>query len=136
MRGRVFILYHPVTPSLELALREAQAYLKMRPHFESMVVLIWLGQAFPPPSPEIRAAFSAAFAAGPAVEAVAWVVDNEHSLGASIVHSVSMQMFSRSTSMRLFRDPFEAATWISSIEGSDAEMILDGLDTLDRAQPA
>lgn len=132
----MFILYHPVTPTLEVALREAQAYLKMREHFESMVVLIWLGQPFPPPPAEIRAAFAAAFAAGPKVEAVAWVVDSEHSLGASIVHSISMQMFAGTSAVRLFRDPFEAANWVSSLEGSDAEMILDGLDTLDCAQPA
>jgi hypothetical protein len=132
----VFILYHPTTPSLELALREAKAYLQMRKHFESMVVLIWLGQPFPPPSAEVRAALAAAFTAGPKVEAVAWVVDSQHSLGASIVHSVSTQMFPGTASMRVFRDPFEAASWITSFEGTDAEMILDGLDTLDRAQPA
>jgi hypothetical protein len=125
-----------MTPTLEVALRQAQAYLKMRDHFEAMVVLIWLGQPFPPPSPEIRAAFAAAFTAGPTVEAVAWVVDSDRSLGASIVHSVSMQMFSGTSNVRLFRDPLEAASWITSFEGTDAELILDGLDTLDRAQPA
>ncbi|WP_052556698.1 hypothetical protein [Enhygromyxa salina] len=135
VRGGVFILYHPVTPSLEVALREAKAYLEMRRHFESMAVLIWLGQPFPPPPAEVRAAFGAAFTAGPKVTAVAWVVDSEHSLGASVVHSVSMQMFTGTSQVRLFRDPFEAASWISSIEGTEAELILDGLDTLDRAQP-
>ncbi|PRQ06971.1 hypothetical protein ENSA7_33050 [Enhygromyxa salina] len=132
----MFILYHPVTPSLDVALREAKAYLEMRRHFESMVVLIWLGKMFPPPSAEVRAGFAAAFAAGPTVTAVAWIVDTEHSLGASIVHSVSMQMFSSTAQVRLFRDPFDAASWLSSIEGTDAELILDGLEALDRAQPA
>ena len=45
-------------------------------------------------------------------------------------------MFAGTSAVRLFRDPFEAASWITSIEGTDAELILDGLDTLDRAQPA
>ncbi len=136
MRGRVFILYHPVTPPLERALREAQAYLSMRPHFESMAVLIWLGQPFPPPSPEIRAALAAAFTAGPQVEAVAWVVDSTHNLGASVVHSVSTQLFPRTPKVRTFRDPFDAASWLTTIEGSDPELILEGLEALDQAQPA
>jgi hypothetical protein len=136
VRGRVFILYHPVTPSLDRALREAEAYVKMREHFESMVVFIWLGQPFPPPPAEIRAAFAAAFASGPKVEAVAWVVDSDRSLGASVVRSVSTQMFPRTGNVRIFRDPFEAAGWLTTIEGSDPELILDGLDALDQAQPA
>lgn len=132
----MFILYHPVTPSLERALREAEAYLSMRHHFESMVVLIWLGQPFPPPSPEVRAALAAAFAAGPRVDAVAWIVDSDRSLSASVVHSVSTQLFPRTSQVRTFRDPFEAAGWLTGIVGTDPDMILDGLDALDQAQPA
>jgi hypothetical protein len=136
VRGRVFILYHPVTPSLDRALREAQAYLGLRQHFESMVVLIWLGQPFPPPSAEVRAALAAAFVAGPRVDAVAWIIDSDRSLSSSVVHSVSTQLFPRTSLVRTFRDPFEAAGWLTSIEGTDPEMILDGLDALDQAQPA
>lgn len=136
VRGRVFILYHPVTPTLERATEEAAAYLSLRSHFEAMIVLIWLGQPFPPPSAEIRAAFAAAFTTGPKVEAVAWVVDNQRSLGASVVHSVSTHMFPRTSNIRLFSDPFDAASWLSSLDGGEAELILDGLEALDRAQPA
>ena len=136
VRGRVFILYHPVTPELERAVREADAYLSLRPHFESLAVLIWLGQPFPPPSAEIRAAFATAFTTGPTVEAVAWVLDNQRSLGASVVHSVSTQMFPRTSKVRLFNDPFDAASWLSTLELGEAEHILEGLEALDRAQPA
>ncbi|PRP90847.1 hypothetical protein ENSA5_60970 [Enhygromyxa salina] len=136
MRGRVFILYHPVTPTLERALEEAEAYLELRHHFESMSVFIWLGQPFPPPAPEIRAALAAGFAGGPKVDAVGWVVDSDHSLGASVVHSVSTQMFPGVSCVQLFREPFEAAHWLSVVAKTEAELILDGLDTLDRAQPA
>jgi hypothetical protein len=136
VRGRVFILYHPVTPTLSRALREAQAYLELRKHFESMAVLIWLGQPFPPPSAEVRAALAAAFTAGPQVEAVAWIVDSDRSLSNSVVHSVSTQLFPRTSKIRTFRDPFEAASWLTTVEGTDPEAILDGLDALDQAQPA
>lgn len=136
MRGRVFILYHPVTPPLDRALREAQAYLSMREHFESMAVLIWLGQPFPPPSAEVRAALAAGFGAGPRVEAVAWIVDSDRKLSSSVVHSVSTQLFPRTSKVRTFRDSFEAAGWLTGIEGTDPETILDGLDALDQAQPA
>lgn len=136
VRGRVFILYHPVTPTLERALREAAAYIKLREHFESMVVLIWVGQPFPPPPADVRAAFGAAFASGPAVEAVAWIVDSDRILSSSVMHSVSTQMFPRTAKVQIFRDPFEAAGWLTTIEGSDPELILDGLDALDQSQPA
>ena len=131
----MFILYHPVTPSLERAVREAQAYVELRQSFESMVVLIWLEKPFPPPSAEVRAALAAGFAAGPRVEAVAWVVDSNRSLSSSIVHSVSTQLFPRTSKVRVFRDPFEGAAWLTTIEGTDPVMILDGLDALDQAQP-
>jgi hypothetical protein len=136
VRGSTFILYQPVSPPLERAVKEAQAYLEMRKHFDEMTVLIWLGQPFPPPSPEVRAAYAAAFAAGPKVEAVAWVVDSDRSLGASVVRSVSTQMFPREAKLELFRDPIAAAAWLVTISGGEVEMILDGLDALDRAQPA
>jgi hypothetical protein len=136
VRGRVFILYHPVTPMLSRALSEAQAFVDLRRHFESMVVLIWLGQPFPPPSAEVRAALAAGFARGPKVDAVAWIVDSDRSLSNSVVHSVSTQLFPRTSKVKTFRDPFEAAGWLTSIEGTDPEMILDGLDAIDQAQPA
>lgn len=136
VRGRVFILYHPTTPDLPRAVEEAQAYLELRSHFESMGVMIWLGQPFPPPSAEVRAAFATAFATGPKVDAVAWVVDSERSLGASVVRSVSTQMFPRSAEVQLFRDPFVAACWLAARADTETDMILDGLDALDRAQPA
>ncbi|MFO7566106.1 MAG: hypothetical protein R6X02_25905 [Enhygromyxa sp.] len=136
MRGRVFILYHPVSPSLPRALSEAQAYVELRGRFESMAVLIWLGQPFPPPAAEVRAALAAGFASGPQVEAVAWIVDSDRSLSSSVVHSVSTQLFPRTSKIRTFRDPFEAAAWLTAIEGTDPEMILDGLDAIDQAQPA
>jgi hypothetical protein len=137
VRGNTFILYHPVTPTLERAIKEAQAYLEMRKHFESMTVLIWLGQPFPPPAPEVRAAYAAAFTSGPKVEAVAWIVDSDRSLGASVVRSVSTQMFRREAKVELFRDPIAAAAWLAAITGSnEPEWLLDGLDALDRAQPA
>lgn len=101
-----------------------------------MVVLIWLEQPFPPPSAEVRAALAAGFAAGPPVEAVAWVVDSDRSLSSSIVHSVSTQLFPRTSKVRVFRDPFDGAAWLTTIEGTDPVMILDGLDALDQAQPA
>lgn len=138
VRGNTFILYHPVAPSLERAVREAQAYLEMRKHFEAMTVLIWLGQPFPPPEVEARAAYAAAFAAGPRVDAVAWVVDSDRSLGVSVVRSVSTQMFPREAKVEVFREPMQAAAWISGYSAgeSDIDMLLDGLDALDRAQPA
>jgi hypothetical protein len=138
VRGSTFILYQPVSPPLERAVKEAQAYLELRKHFQQMTVLIWLGQPFPPPSPEVRAAYAAAFSTGPKVEAVAWVVDSDRSLGASVVRSVSTQMFPREAKLELFRDPVAAASWLVTISGGqvDVEMILDGLDALDRAQPA
>lgn len=136
MRGRVFILYHPVTPSLPRALSEANAYVALRRHFESMAVLIWLGKPFPPPSAEVRAALAAGFARGPQVEAVAWIIDSDRSLSNSVVHSVSTQLFPRTSKVKTSRDPFEAAAWLTSIEGTDPEEILDGLDALDQAQPA
>jgi hypothetical protein len=132
----VFILYHPVTPSVDRAAREAQAYAELREKFESMVVLIWLGKPFPPPSAEVRAALAAGFAAGPPVEAVAWIVDSDRSLSSSVVHSVSTQLFPRTSKTRVFRDPFDAAGWLTTIEGTDPVMIIDGLDALDQAQPA
>jgi len=132
----VFILYHPVTPTLERAVREAAAYAKLREHFESMAVLIWIGQPFPPPSVEVRAAFAAGFASGPAIEAVAWVVDSDRILSGSVVRSVSTQMFPRAAQVQIFRDPFEAAGWLTTIEGTDPVFIIDGLDALDQAQPA
>jgi hypothetical protein len=135
VRGEVFILYHPVTPSLERAIQEAQAYLGLRGHFESMAVLIWLGQPFPPPSAEIRAAFASAFAAGPKVTAVAWVVDSQRTFGASVVHSISAQMFPRGAEVRLFRDPFEASHWLATKVEADADEVLEGLDLLDRTHP-
>jgi hypothetical protein len=138
VRGNTFILYQPVSPQLERAVKEAQAYLEMRKHFDAMTVLIWLGQPFPPPSPEVRAAYAAAFSTGPKVEAVAWVVDSDRSLGASVVRSVSTQMFPREAKLELFRDPVAAAAWLISVlpGDSDVELILSGLDALDRAQPA
>lgn len=138
MRGRVFILYHPVSPSLERAVREAQAYVQLRQSFESMAVLIWLEKPIPPPVAEVRAALAAGFAAGPQVEAVAWVVDSDRSLGASVVRSVSTQMFPREAKLEVFRDPAEAAAWlVANGDGeADVELILSGLDALDRAQPA
>lgn len=132
----MFILYHPVTPTLDRALREAQAYVDLRPHFESMAVLIWLGQPFPPPSAEVRAALAAGFAGGPPTEAVAWIVDSDRSLSSSVVHSVSTQLFPRTSKTKVFRDPFDAAAWLTTIEGTDPVMIIDGLDALDQAQPA
>jgi hypothetical protein len=136
VRGNTFILYHPTAPALERAIKEAQAYLEMRKHFESMTVLIWLGQPFPPPVPEVRAAYSAAFTSGPKVDAVAWIVDSDRSLGASVVRSVSTQIFRREAKVELFRDPVAAAAWLAAITGDEAEWLLDGLDALDRAQPA
>jgi hypothetical protein len=138
VRGNTFILYQPVSPPLERAVKEAQAYLEMRKHFDEMTVLIWLGQPFPPPSPEVRAAYAAAFSTGPKVEAVAWVVDSDRSLGASVVRSVSTQMFPREAKLELFREPVAAAAWLISVlpGDSDVELILSGLDALDRAQPA
>jgi hypothetical protein len=138
VRGNTFILYQPVSPQLERAVKEAQAYLEMRKHFESMTVLIWLGQPFPPPVPEVRAAYAAAFTSGPKVDAVAWIVDSDRSLGASVVRSVSTQMFPREAKLELFRDPVAAAAWLISVlpGDSDVELILSGLDALDRAQPA
>ena len=138
MRGSTFILYHPATPELDQAIKEAQAYLEMRKHFEAMTLLIWLGQPFPPPSPEVRATYAAAFTSGPRLKAVAWVVDSDRSLGASVVRSVSTQMFPREAKLELFRDPVAAATWLVTMTGGevDVEMLLDGLDALDRAQPA
>jgi hypothetical protein len=138
VRGNTFILYQPVSPQLERAVKEAQAYLEMRKHFDAMTVLIWLGQPFPPPSPEVRAAYAAAFSTGPKVEAVAWVVDSDRSLGASVVRSVSTQMFPREAKLELFRDPVAAAAWLISVlpGDSDVELILSGLDALDRAQQA
>jgi hypothetical protein len=138
VRGSTFILYHPVSPPLERAVKEAQAFLEMRKHFDAMTVLIWLGQPFPPPSPEVRAAYAAAFTTGPKVEAVAWVVDSDRSLGASVVRSVSTQMFPREAKLEVFRDPAAAAAWLISVApgDSDVELILSGLDALDRAQPA
>jgi hypothetical protein len=136
VRGNTFILYHPVWPPLERALKETQAYLEMRKHFESMTVLIWLGQPFPPPMPEVRAAYAAAFTSGPKVDAVAWIVDSDRSLGASVVHSVSTQMFPREAKLEVFRDPVAAASWLATIAGDEPEWLLDGLDALDRAQPA
>ena len=115
VRGSTFILYQPVSPPLERAVKEAQAYLEMRKHFDEMTVLIWLGQPFPPPSLEVRAAYAAAFASGPKVEAVAWVVDSDRSLGASVVRSVSTQMFPREAKVELFRDPVAAAAWLISV---------------------
>lgn len=138
VRGSTFILYHAVAPPLERAVKEAQAYLEMRKHFKSMTVLIWLGQPFPPPSAEVRAAHAAAFSTGPKLDAVAWVVDSDRSLGASVVRSVSTQMFPRETKVEVFRDPAAAAAWlVQTAPGeSDIELILSGLDALDRAQPA
>ena len=134
VRGRAFILYHPTAPELERAVREAEAYLKLREHTESMGVYIWLGQPFPPPSIEVRAAFAAAFGGGgPKVECVAWIVDSDRSLGASVVRSVSTQMFPRTAEVELFRDPFEGAAWLAKKIDGDVEAILDGLDTLDRS---
>ena len=132
----MFILYHPVTPSVDRATREAQAYAELRSKFESMAVLIWLGQPFPPPSAEVRAALAAGFARGPAIEAVAWMVDSDRSLSSSVVHSVSTQLFPRTSKVKTFRDPFDAAAWLTTIEGTDPVAILDGLDALDQAQPA
>lgn len=131
----MFILYHPVAPSLERAVKEAEAFLRLREHFESMAVLVWLGQPFPPPSVEVRAAFAAAFGGGgPKVECVAWVVDSDRSLGTSVVSSVSTQMFPRVSEVKLFRDPFEAAAWVAKQVDGEAESVLDGLDELDRNQ--
>ena len=101
-----------------------------------MAVLIWLGQPFPPPSAEVRAALGAGFASGPRVEAVAWVVDSDRTLSRSVVHSISTQLFPRTSKIRTFRDPFDAAAWLTTIEGTDPVLILDGLDALDQAQPA
>ncbi|HVI00635.1 MAG TPA: hypothetical protein VM869_18080 [Enhygromyxa sp.] len=101
-----------------------------------MAVLIWLGQPFPPPSAEVRAALAAGFARGPAIEAVAWMVDSDRSLSSSVVHSVSTQLFPRTSKVKTFRDPFDAAAWLTTIEGTDPVAILDGLDALDQAQPA
>lgn len=138
MRGNTFILYQPVSPQLERAVKEAQAYLEMRKHFDEMTVLIWLGQPFPPPSLEARAAYATAFSTGPKIQGVAWVVDSDRSLGASVVRSVSTQMFPRETKLELFRDPVAAAAWLISVApgDSDVDLILSGLDALDRAQPA
>lgn len=138
VRGSTFILYHPVAPPLERAIKEAQAFLEMRKHFDSMTLLIWLGQPFPPPSAEVRAAYAAAFTSGPKLDAVAWVVDTDRSLGASVVRSVSTQMFPREAKLEVFRDPAEAAAWlVANGDGEgDVEMLLSGLDALDRAQPA
>lgn len=137
VRGSVFILYHPVAPELERAVKESDAYLDMRKHFDSMSALIWLGQPFPPPSLEVRAAYAAAFSAGPKLNAVAWVMDDQRGLGSSVVRSVSTQMFPRESEVRLFRDPMEAARWLIEVEKEgEVDLILDGLDALDRAQPA
>jgi hypothetical protein len=138
VRGSTFILYHPVAPELERAIKEAQAYLEMRKHFKAMTLLIWLGQPFPPPSPEVRATYAAAFTSGPRIDAVAWVVESDRGLGASVVRSVSTQMFPREAKIELFRDPVAAAGWLVEITGGevDVEMLLDGLDALDRSQPA
>jgi hypothetical protein len=138
VRGSTFILYHPTAPPLERAIKEAHAYLEMRKHFEAMTLMIWLGQPFPPPSAEVRATFAAAFTSGPKLDAIAWVVDSDRSLGASVVRSVSTQMFPREAKVEVFRDPAEAAAWlVANGDGEgDVEMILGGLDALDRAQPA
>jgi hypothetical protein len=133
VRGRVFILYHPVSPQLDRARREAQAYLGLRRHFDSMAILIWVGQAFPPPSAEVRLEFAAAFAAGPRVDAVGWVVDSDRNLHKAMVQSVSTQLFPGCANSRIFRDPLEAATWLASLDGGDAELTLSGLDALDQA---
>jgi hypothetical protein len=86
--------------------------------------------------PEVRAAYAAAFTSGPKVDAVAWIVDSDRSLGASVVRSVSTQMFPREAKLELFRDPIAAAAWLAKIAGGEPEWLLDGLDALDRAQPA
>lgn len=136
VRGCVFILYHLEPPSLERAAAEATAYLQLRQHFESMGVLIWLGQPFPPPSIEVRAAYSAVFnGQGPRVDVAAWIVDTEHSFGSSTVRSVSAQMFPRSCETELFREPFEAAAWIAGRTQGEQQEILEGLDALDRSHP-
>lgn len=133
VRGRAFVLYHPSSPALDRAIAEAEAYLELRKHFDSMGVLIWLGQPFPPPSAEVRAAFAAVFGgSGPKVECVAWVVDSDRSLGASVVRSVSTQMFPGSATVEVFREPFEAAAWLGKRIDGDLTEILDGLDVLDR----
>lgn len=137
LRGRVFVMYHPTCPTVDHARREVTAYLKLRSHFESMLMLIWVGQPFPPPENDVRQMYREGFARGPQVESVAWVVDSSRSMGASIYNSLSMQIFPRTTNSRVFREPFEAAGWLSNFDGADADVenILDGLDTLDRAVP-
>lgn len=136
MRGNTFVLYHPTPPDLDRAVKETKAYLELRKHFEEMTVLIWLGQPFPPMSVEARAAYAAAFVSGPKPVAVAWVLDTDRSLGASVVRSVSTQMFPRDTKCEVFRDPSAAAAWLVERGGGEIDMVLDGLDTLDRAHPA
>lgn len=134
MRGRVFVLYHPTAPTLERAEREAQAYRGLRAHLDHAAVLIWVGQPWPPPSAEVRAALAAGFEAGPRVDVVAWIVDSDRELGQSVVRGVSSQLFAAATPTRVFRDPYDAAGWLASFEvEADAELILDGLDALDRA---
>ena len=135
VRGRTFILYHPVAPPLSRAVREAHVYRKLRDHFESVCVYIWVGQPFPPPSTEAREVYADAFASGPGVDAVAWMVDSDRYLSTSLITSLSTQLFPRGAKARVFRDPFEAACWIHQFEGGDTEEILNGLDELDRATP-
>ncbi|GEM_PF-3073269 len=140
VRGRVFILYHPCPPTVERARREGQAYVRMCEHFESMVLLLWLGQPFPPLSEPVRAVYADHFGRGPRVEAAAWVMDcqrSQLSFGRSLVTSMSTQILGAAATCRVFTEPFEATTWLSGLDGVDADLesILDGLDTLDRAPP-
>lgn len=137
VRGRVFILYHPKAPSLARARREGEAFVRLRAHFESVSIMIWEGQPFPPPPTEVRQSYAEHFARGPSIDAVAWIVDSRRSMGASIVSSLSTQLFPRGAKTKVFREPFEAATWLTSFEdgGAGVEDIIDGLDTLDRSVP-
>ena len=135
VRGQVFILYHPKRPSLERASREAQAYERLRDHFGEMNLLIWVGEPFPPPPTEVRDVYAKAFRAGPPVSSVAWIVDTHLGTSGSVFTSISTQMFVPGTKVKVYREPFEAASWLAGLENSKAtvDAILDGLDALDRA---
>jgi len=135
VRGQVFILYHPTRPSLERAAREAQAYERLREHFPAMNLLIWVGEPFPPPEQEVRKVYAQAFRAGPPLNAVAWIVDTHIGMSGSVFTSISTQMFAPGTAVKVYREPFEAASWLAGVESSKADVdeILDGLDALDRA---
>ena len=134
-RGRTFILYHPTTPPLARAIREGQAFRKLRGHAESVAVLIWALRPFPPPSAAVKEVFRQAFADGPQIDAAAWVVDTELVMGTSIVRSISTQVFGDGVPTSFFRDPFDAAAWLESLGAGEAREILSGLEELDRATP-